>query len=214
MRRVILLIIMAFIISAGTVGILYQEGIGGVERAQSNVPVVESSDEPIEIPEIPDTSAVTEETETEEPAEAVVEEPAVEEEVTEEETDASVEEETEDTEATDDAATEETEPTAVNSADKEAGAPYYSLTLKKGSGHLNMHSTASETDDVLGLVAEDATGYLIDETSGKRRLVYIDGKVVYISKLYSEVHEIATDEYPDALVELTAEDAGKEISLE
>ena len=208
MRRVILLIIMAFIISAGTVGILYQEGIGGVERAQSNVPVVESTEEPIEIPEIPDTSAVTEEAEEEETAEAV-EEPA-EEEAVEEET----EEAADASEAVDEETAEETDTTAVNAADKEAGAPYYSLTLKKGSGHLNMHETATDKDDVLGLVGEEATGYLIEETSGNRRLVYIDGKVVYISKLYSEIHEIATEEYPDALVGLTAEDAGKEISLD
>ena len=191
MRRVLLLVIMAFLISGGTVGILYQQGIGGIQRSANDMApqnVTQMTAEP------PAQPAVTEEDlAATEDAEAIK---------AEEEAKAAAEEEAK--------AKEEEEAKAKQEA-KEAGAPYYKVKVKSDIGDLNIYDE-QEGGEPIGLVSVGTEGYLIDDSEGHRRLVYIDGKICYITKMYTQLTEIPTDEYPDQLLDVTAADAGKDVS--
>ncbi len=204
---------MAFLISGGTVGILYQQGIGGIQRSANDMApqnVTQMTAEPPAQPAVTEEDlAATEDAEAikaEEEAKAAAEEEArlAEEEAkkAEEEAKAAAEEEAK--------AKEEEEAKAKQEA-KEAGAPYYKVKVKSDIGDLNIYDE-QEGGEPIGLVSVGTEGYLIDDSEGHRRLVYIDGKICYITKMYTQLTEIPTDEYPDQLLDVTAADAGKDVS--
>ena len=239
MKRVLLLIARAFLIAGGTVGILYQEGIGGVKKEEAQTPTV--SEEQLATQE--DVSA------------AEAEEEDIEDSYTQEEKDALAQslpsaqanadsvtdpdiaalsdaETTEDELAEADAAEKEAEAAAAEVAaqaeeekkaaeeearkEKEEKGPFYSITVLGINGGLTMHKNPTGDGDSLGVVAKGTKGYMIGSSSaGKnRRLCYIDGKICYLSKNYTEFTEIPADEYPDALLNVTEADAGSDFSLE
>lgn len=212
MRRVILLIIMAFLISGGTIGILYQEGMGGIERrakdttetqAPANLPTGTTTDS---------SAAVTAEdvAAAEAEAEAAAEAAKAEEEAKKAEEEAAA---AEAAKAEEEAKKAEEEAKAAEEfkAKKEEGAPYYSVEVTGNLNMLNVYDVA-ENGEPIGNVNKGEKGYLIEETDGHRDLIYIDGKIVYASKMYLTLTEIPTDEYPDELLEVTADDAGKDVS--
>ena len=215
MRRIVLLVIMAFLIAGGTVGILHQEGYGGIANrtTESTLPttVQETPEvtEPVPVveeePEVTEEPVVTEE----EPAEEVVEEEPVEE-VTEEETETEAEPAEE--EVTEEV-TEEAPASTTSSVDKASKAPFYKLTVNSNAGRLNIYDDPTQKS-VIDMVSAGMTGYLIDENgTGRRRLVYIDGKICYITKLYTTITEIPMEEYPDELLNYSAADAGTSVTL-
>ena len=213
MRRGIVLIIMAFLIAGGTVGILHQEGIGGMAGA-NKATEEEPAPDPMLSAQIPsnvnlsneETQEVTDETAEGEPAENT-------EEVSEEDA-AIAEAEAEEAAAAEALAEEEARKAEEEAkaaeearAAKEAGAPYYSVTVT-GAQQVNIYDVATD-GKAIGTVDEGATGYLLDDNgNGNRRLVYLDGKIVYITKLYTTTAEISTDEFPDDLVGVGVEAVG------
>ncbi len=252
MKRILIVLIFAFLIAGGTVGILYQEGFAsGVQKSESQEPeIATEEDAAAALAEQQDIAASYGQTEAEEPeigdseADIVIDESA---DLTTEAEDASLDESTEatettdleepaDTEATDteaaeaestDAEAEEDkakeeeeskEDTAKNTsdADKEAKGPFYSVkVLGYKGGALLMHKNSSGQGDTLGNAQIGDTGYMIgSKSTGTRRLCYINGKICYLSKNCTEVTEIKAEDYPDALLEVTANDAGSDFSLD
>ena len=244
MKRFLVILIFAFIISGGTVGILYQEGFGGVKKAGGDTEVTaETNSDAIDGLATEDdlSSAAAEETdiassyaETEEDTsfdnigdssvsesadEATYDDSALTE---DSDSSASTEpeaavEETADTED-ESAKTEEADEEALakKKAEKEEKGPFYSVkVLGINGGGLTLHKNSSGQGDTIATISKNTTGYMIgSEAAGTRRLCYVDGKIGYLSKNYTEVTEISADEYPDALLSVTEDDSGKEISLD
>ena len=241
MKRILLLISIAFLIAGGTVGILYQEGIGGVPQSDAQTPSVTED----QLATDDDLSAAESEEEdiadsyTQEEKDALAQTlPSAEADsdsvtdpdlaalgVAEDDTDAAL--------AEADAAAEEAAAAAAEVAakaeedkkaaeeearkEKEEKGPFYSITvLGINGGGLTMHKNPTGDGDSLGVVAKGTKGYMIGSSSaGKnRRLCYIDGKICYLSKNYTDFTEIPADEYPDALLNVTEADAGSDFSLE
>lgn len=269
MKRFLFLVIIAFLISGGTVAILFQEGIGGLNQTESEPVIATEEDlaaaeaeeediassygETAETAEVTDTTepeatdlesmaeeaaaseteSETEDTElsdleSEEDTEAQMEAEAKakdalrddikssEEAETEEETEEKPEVET----ATSGVVGEEDVAEADNESDeefmklKESKAPYYGFqVLGYNNSPLILHKGASGKNDSIGTVKIGTRGYVIEKTKKSRTLVYVDGKVGYISTNYIETAEIDIEDYPDALVSISGDDAGKEFDL-
>ncbi len=241
MKRVLIVFIFAFLISGGTVGILYQEGIAtGIQSFVKQDEVATEADIEAAKAEEQDIAASYGETTTEEPrigdseAEIVIDQSAdteAEEAVTDESSadEASAEEASDtgldETEAADEAdkskedqednSKEDTEKKTSDS-DKEAKGPFYSVkVLGYKGGALLMHKNSSGQGDTIGNANIGDTGYMIgSHSTGTRRLCYINGKICYLSKNCTEVTEIDAADYPDALLEVTEKDAGSDFSID
>ncbi|MCR5098831.1 MAG: hypothetical protein K6B14_07785 [Lachnospiraceae bacterium] len=239
MKRLVIVLIFAFIISGGTVGILYQEGFGGVKKSDKETVLATEEDiaaaqaESADIAASYDSntddpyanigdSSISESTATEEDVDTadadVVESEVAEEEVAEEPeaTEEAATEEPAATETAEEETGEDSEAAAAAKAEKEEKGPFYSVTvLGINGGGLTMHKNANGQGDSLGTVNKGVTGYMIgNHSAGTRRLCYIDGKICYLSKNYTEVTEIDADEYPDALLSVTESDSGSDFSIE
>ena len=229
MRRLIFLIAIAFMIAGGTVGILYQEGVGGMpggsEASVSTPAVTEEADTTYEEPATDTAADTLDEVDTDELSDTDESEGTgsgvtalepnadlIDTEAEDEDDTAVIEEEDAEAKAEEEAKKAEEEAKKA----KEAKGPFYSVkVIGINNGGLTMHKTASGDGDSLGTAPKDATGYLIgsDPASGNRRLCYIEGKIAYLSKNYTEVTEIDADEYPDALLEITESDAGEDVTF-
>ena len=241
MRRLIFLIAIAFMITGGTVGILFQEGVGGMpkdgsvneatspdtedtdasyDETSSDEADTSDADETSDEGDYADVDADTDEEASSDSGVTALKPNSALEDEDSEDTETAVDE---DTSAGDDEAaagetgeTEKAREAKEAKEAKEARGPFYSVrVIGVNSGGLTMHRTSSGDGDSLGTAAKDATGYLIgqDPKSGTRRLCYIDGRIAYLSKSYTEITEIAADEYPDALLSVTESDAGSDVSL-
>ena len=239
MKRFLVLLMIAFLISGGTVGILYQEGVGGLpqesteETTETTEPTSQTEDELYTQDDL--ASAQSEEQDI---AESYTDSTTGMVTDTEETTDTALEDETTDTgialedetTATEEAAAEEAaraEEEAAAKAEAKAAeeakeaeerkasmAPFYSVTVSGVDNNLNLHSSVSGKNDVIGTVAVGQTGYMIgNDTSGNRLLCYIDGKIAYLSKSYVKYSEIDAADYPDELIGVSADDVGSEIEL-
>ncbi len=239
MKRVLIVLIFAFLISGGTVGILYQDGFAtGIQKPETQTQeIATEADAEAALAESQDIAASYGQTEDaqigDSEADTVIEQSA---DVTTTDTeDVSLDETTEaesatdvdeaadaeatgDTEATDTSDAEAEEDTSKNSSDsdKESKGPFYSVkVLGYKGGALLMHKNSSGQGDTLGNAQIGDTGYMIgSKSTGSRRLCYINGKICYLSKNCTEVTEIKADEYPDALLEVTEKDAGSDFSLD
>ncbi len=242
MKRFIIVLIFAFLISGGTVGILFQEGVGGVKKEDAATEQISeeatTTEETVATDStLTDASVTEEETESdvdpdfktmELPEEGVTSDTSSEDEMAQLEAEAESEAAAEAALEADEAAKAEEEEAKAEEEkakkeeekakkEKEAKGPFYAVECLgyKGVG-LTLHKNPTGDGDSLGTIAIGAKGYMIgSSSSGKqRRLVYIDGKVGYISKTCTEVTEIPADEYPDMLLSITEEDVGSEITIE
>ena len=238
MKRILLLIAIAFLIAGGTVGILYQEGIGGISQKDEAQAVTEqqpATEEDLSAAESEEEDIADSYTQEEKDAlaQTLPSAQADSDSVTDPDIAALSEAETtEDELAEADAAEKEAEAAAAEVAakaeedkkaaeeearkEKEEKGPFYSITVLGINGGLTMHKNPTGDGDSLGIVSAGTKGYMIGSSSaGKnRRLCYIDGKICYLSKNYTEFTEIPADEYPDALLNVTEADAGSDFSLE
>ena|GEM_PF-6693162 len=249
MKRFIILLIFAFLISGGTVGILFQEGVGGVKKDDAATEQISeeaaTTEETVATDStLTDASVTEEETESdvdpdfktmELPEEGVTSDTSSEDEMAQLEAEAESEAAAEAALEADEAAKAEEEEAKAEEEkakkeeekakkeeekakkEKEAKGPFYAVEcLGYNGGGLTLHKNPTGEGDSLGTIAIGTKGYMIgSSSSGKqRRLVYIDGKVGYISKTCTEVTEIPADEYPDMLLSITEEDIGSEFSVE
>lgn len=92
-----------------------------------------------------------------------------------------------------------------------ADRKYYTYTVSGIGSSLTLHKTKTQKNDDFGNMPEGYTGYIIQdpEKNDKRTLIIYQGKVGYGSNMYLKKTEISKDEYPEALLSITADDAGK-----
>ncbi len=244
MKKVLIILIFAFLIAGGTVGILYQEGFGGVQKKLPDASVDQQvADTDISVDQADGQeftgtydSGITSEDVSSDTDEIDMDnvgvgtdtsniEPATEEPVDIDDTSVDTEEDLDtdtesafdtDTEVSEETTEEEEAADAAKKAEKEKKGPFYSVkVLGINGGGLTLHENASGQGDSMCTVSKNTTGYMIGSRStGTRRLCYIDGKIGYLSKNYTEVTEIDADEYPDALLSVTEADSGKDFSLD
>lgn len=219
MKRVLVLLIMAFLISGGTIGILYQEGIGGIgggaAKTEDTEDVIAEEEELELLNEDAEENVIDDEDAEAEDEDAKAEEEAAkqaEEEAAKEAEEAAAEEKEAEEEAEKKAEEKAAKKKAKQEA-KEAGAPYYSFTVVGIGGILTIHSTPTQGNDGFATANEGDAGYIIQDDGGDRVLCYVDGVIGYLHKGNLNVTEIATSDYPDKLLKVTADQAGSEFTL-
>ena len=257
-QRLLLLLLFAVVIAGGTVGILYQEGIGGVKTSEvENEAIAESAEEETE-DIIEDSISASESEKADEESQKDSASESEESGDTEEKNSSSSDEDEalQDKSASDSSSDESNasfdKSTSDSSKDEEmteeeiislasasslssensssasaaiddkvitdspsstsdANRKYYTVTVNSGVSKLTVHGTATGESDSMGTVSAGTKGYLIDDSPANRRLVFIENKIGYVSKKYTKLTEIDASHYPEKLLTVTAEDAGKEV---